>query len=271
MMDYFEQGLLGDIPLVDASAFFVGVRNQGWPRSHAETFDKVAAAKTEKERRTMAALGGLAGGISPTLLEHSGVAKRLGLEEAKAGPKSLGRTFLRYGVPIGAGTAALTYAMNKPKQKTAAARKKTAQEIIEGMRRGEMPEGKAGHFKTASVNVRPPGLTDRQWFHEFYGANHEHYRALQKQAQKTDPELREVGRQRAVTSLAAEAHRERGRRGERVGETLGKAVGALGGAGVGGKFLGKKLGPMAGLAAGYGIGGKAGKELGTERDIRKNA
>lgn len=87
----------------------------------------------------------------------------------------------------------------------------------------------------------------------------------------TDAELKETGRQRAVTQLAGEAHRERGRRGERLGDTLGRAAGALGGAAAGHRFIGGRLGTVAGLAAGYGAGGKAGRELGAERDIHKNA
>jgi uncharacterized protein YcfJ len=87
----------------------------------------------------------------------------------------------------------------------------------------------------------------------------------------TDHELRETGRQRAVTQLSAEAHRERGRRNERIGETFGRAAGALAGAGAGRKFIGGRLGTVAGLAAGMGVGGKAGKEVGAERDIHKNA
>lgn len=98
--------------------------------------------------------------------------------------------------------------------------------------------------------------------------------ALQKTAEKapaTDADLKETGRQRAVTQLSAEAHREKGRHGERVGETLGRAGGALAGAAAGRKLIGGRLGTVAGLAAGMGVGGKAGKELGAERDIHKNA
>jgi hypothetical protein len=90
-------------------------------------------------------------------------------------------------------------------------------------------------------------------------------------ATPTDAELKETGRQRAVTQLAGEAHREKGRRGERAGETVGRAAGALGGAAAGRRLIGGRAGTIAGLAAGYAAGGKAGKELGAERDIRKNA
>ena len=86
----------------------------------------------------------------------------------------------------------------------------------------------------------------------------------------TDQELRETGRQRAVTQLASEAHREKGRRGERFGGLAGSAVGTAGGAAIG-KHLGGTKGAIGGAALGYMLGGKAGKELGTERDLKKNA
>lgn len=87
----------------------------------------------------------------------------------------------------------------------------------------------------------------------------------------TDKELKETGRQRGVTALAAEAAREKGRRGERMGQTIGTIGGAVGGAALGKKYIGGKAGTIAGLAAGAVAGGRAGKELGTEHDIRKNA
>lgn len=87
----------------------------------------------------------------------------------------------------------------------------------------------------------------------------------------TDKELKETGRQRGVTALAAEAARERGRRGERVSETLGRLAGAVGGAAAGRKYMKGNLGTIAGLIGGSSIGGKAGKEIGTEIDLRKNA
>ena len=92
-----------------------------------------------------------------------------------------------------------------------------------------------------------------------------------EKAKPSDEELKETGRQRAVTNMAAEAHREKHRRGERVGETIGRAAGAVGGAAAGKKFIGGRSGTIAGLAAGLMAGGKAGKEVGTEHDIRKNA
>lgn len=88
---------------------------------------------------------------------------------------------------------------------------------------------------------------------------------------KTDSELKETGRERAVTSLAAEAHREKGRRGERFGQTLGSLAGAGGGALAGRKYVGGPMGTLGGAALGYLAGGKLGKEVGTERDIHKNA
>jgi len=82
--------------------------------------------------------------------------------------------------------------------------------------------------------------------------------------------LREVGKSRAITQLASEAHREKGRRGERFGGLAGSAVGTAGGAAIG-KHLGGTKGAIGGAALGYMLGGKAGKELGTETDIKKNA
>lgn len=90
-------------------------------------------------------------------------------------------------------------------------------------------------------------------------------------ADKTDAELKETGRQRGVANLAAEATREKGRRGERFGKTLGTVAGGLGGALAGKKLIGGPAGTIAGLAAGAFTGRGAGSELGTELDIRKNA
>ncbi len=89
-------------------------------------------------------------------------------------------------------------------------------------------------------------------------------------ADKSDKELKETGRQRGVASLAAEATRERGRRGERFGQVIGGVGGAAGGAALGKKYLGRH-GALGGAALGLLAGGRAGKELGTEHDIRKNA
>ena len=88
---------------------------------------------------------------------------------------------------------------------------------------------------------------------------------------KSDRELKEVGRQRAVTTMAGEAYREKHRRGERVGNVLGRAGGAVGGAAMGKKFIGGRTGTMAGAGLGYMTGGHFGRELGTEHDIKKNA
>lgn len=88
---------------------------------------------------------------------------------------------------------------------------------------------------------------------------------------KTDDELKEIGRQRGVTNLAAEATRDKGRRGERFGEAAGRALGALGGAAAGNRLLGGRAGAITGLAGGLFAGGRIGKELGTEADIKKNA
>lgn len=99
---------------------------------------------------------------------------------------------------------------------------------------------------------------------------------LPKEA-SSDDELKEKGRQRAVTSLAAEAHRERARRGERFGGLGGRAAGTLAG-GAAGLRASQGMSPGGRLAAatigalgGGSVGKAVGKELGTERDIRKNA
>lgn len=94
---------------------------------------------------------------------------------------------------------------------------------------------------------------------------------LKLAADKSDAELREVGRQRAVTNLAAEAYREAGRRGERAGHTLGSVAGLVGGAAAGKKYVGGKAGTIAGAVLGGVAGGRAGRELGSEVDIHKNA
>jgi hypothetical protein len=258
-MSDFERHLVGGLPLVDAAAFFIGVKNHGWPDTAEETFNKCAARpKTEKERRTLALSAGVGGTIGISAAEALDVRRKLlnkyksrmkdlSPDEAKRLKGVMTRGSLvrgaRVGVPLGVLGGLGFYALNKPKPepkaKTAAAKQSDAQQVIADLLAGKKLAGKAGYVKTA--------------------------------ADKSDAELREAGRQRAVTSMAAEAHREKGRRGERAGETIGRVVGAVGGAGVGGKFLGKKLGPIAGMAAGYGIGGKAGKEIGTESDIRKAA
>lgn len=105
-----------------------------------------------------------------------------------------------------------------------------------------------------------------------YGKNTKAERAKKKEAaDKTDAELKEVGRQRGVANLAAEATREKGRRGERVGKTLGMIGGAAGGAALGNKLVGGPMGTLGGTAIGALMGRSAGNELGTEYDIAKNA
>lgn len=85
----------------------------------------------------------------------------------------------------------------------------------------------------------------------------------------TDEELKETGRQRGVTAIAAEHERERSRRGERAG----KAVGTLGGAAAGGALGRRIIGGPAGTLGGAVLGGLAGRgmggELGTEVDIAR--
>ncbi len=90
-------------------------------------------------------------------------------------------------------------------------------------------------------------------------------------AEKTDEDLKEEGRKRAVTGLAAEATREKGRRGSRLGKAVGSIAGGAGGAALGKKYIGGKAGAIAGLAAGMVAGGRAGEEVGTERDIKHNS
>jgi hypothetical protein len=83
----------------------------------------------------------------------------------------------------------------------------------------------------------------------------------------SDEELKEKGRERAVTNLAAEAHREKGRRGERL---LGTA-GALGGLATGAALGKGRTGKVLSAGLGYAAGGRIGKAVGEEVDIRKNA
>lgn len=103
------------------------------------------------------------------------------------------------------------------------------------------------------------------------GAIPEVVHALTHKIAATDEELRETGRQRAVTSLAADAHRDAGRRGERAGGAVGALGGAVGGAALGRKLIGGAPGTIAGLVGGYVAGSRVGKEVGSELDIRKNA
>jgi hypothetical protein len=94
---------------------------------------------------------------------------------------------------------------------------------------------------------------------------------------KTDKELKETGRERGVTSMAAEAHREKSRRGERYGGLGGRLLGAAGGGaaghraskglGLGGQLTGTAVGALGGSM----LGRHVGRELGTEVDIAKNA
>lgn len=87
---------------------------------------------------------------------------------------------------------------------------------------------------------------------------------------KTDKELKEIGRERGVASMAAEAHREKSRRGERYGDLAGRAAGTVGGAMAGKKYLGP-YGAPTGAVLGYLGGGKVGREVGTEIDTAKAA
>lgn len=95
-------------------------------------------------------------------------------------------------------------------------------------------------------------------------------RDKEKKAAKDDSALKETGRERAVTNMAAEAHREQSRRGERAGSVLGGLGGAAGGAVLGNKYLKGNVGRATGATLGYLAGSGAGKELGTELDIRRN-
>lgn len=87
----------------------------------------------------------------------------------------------------------------------------------------------------------------------------------------TDAELKETGRQRAVTTISAEHHRESARRGERAGRTLGMLGGAAAG-GVLGHALGKghPMATLGGAALGGAAGHRVGGELGTEADIARH-
>lgn len=107
--------------------------------------------------------------------------------------------------------------------------------------------------------------------HAFVDEVREIMKVASEKPAPTDEELKETGRQRAVTSIAGETYRERSRRGERFGEMAGRVGGVVGGAAAGKKYVGGRLGTMGGAGLGYLTGGKAGKELGTELDIRKNA
>jgi hypothetical protein len=128
-------------------------------------------------------------------------------------------------------------------------------EIAAEMLAGKMPEGKAGYFKSAaSVIAREKTAASGDEFTPEAVAN-----------------LKAVGRGRAITGLSAEAHREAGRRGERAGGVAGSLVGAAGGAAVGHKYLPGAAGTLGGAALGAMLGNRAGKEVGIERDIRKNA
>jgi len=88
---------------------------------------------------------------------------------------------------------------------------------------------------------------------------------------KNDAELKELGRQRAVTTMASESYREQHRRGERAGNAVGRTGGAVAGAVAGKKYMGGRLGAIAGGGLGYLAGGHVGREVGTEVDIKKNA
>jgi len=128
-------------------------------------------------------------------------------------------------------------------------------EIAAEMLAGKMPEGKAGYFKSAaSVIAREKTAASGDEFTPEAVAN-----------------LKAVGRGRAITGLSAEAHREAGRRGERAGSVVGSLAGAAGGAAAGHKYLPGAVGTLGGAAMGAMLGNRAGKEVGIERDIRKNA
>jgi hypothetical protein len=83
--------------------------------------------------------------------------------------------------------------------------------------------------------------------------------------------LKGKGEERGVTSLAAEARRDAGRRGQRAGKTLGMLGGGAGGAALAHKYLGgNPLATLGGAALGALAGRTAGSELGTEADIARN-
>lgn len=101
--------------------------------------------------------------------------------------------------------------------------------------------------------------------------------AIKLAADKSDDELKEEGRKRGVTALAAEATREKGRKGERMGGLIGRAAGAAAGAGAGyaagsGLSKGGRLASAAiGGLAGSSLGKHVGSEVGAERDIKHNS
>lgn len=82
--------------------------------------------------------------------------------------------------------------------------------------------------------------------------------------------LKERGRQRGVTSLAAEAKRKKGRRGERWGKVVGAGGGAAAALTAARKVKDPKAKALAALVGAV-AGGRVGKEVGTEVDIKKNA
>jgi len=108
-MSELERQLVGELPLVEASAFFVGVKHHGWPPSSEETYVKCASARI------------------------------------------------------------------------------SFQQAVDDLLAGRMPEGKAGKFKLAAANIRPAGLTNRQWVHEYY-SRPDYWESLRKQAE-TNPEV----------------------------------------------------------------------------------
>jgi hypothetical protein len=87
----------------------------------------------------------------------------------------------------------------------------------------------------------------------------------------SDAELKETGRQRAVTTISAEHHREAARRGERVGRSTGMLAGAGAGAALG-HALGKghPAATLGGAALGGMAGHRLGGELGTEVDVARH-
>jgi len=97
-----------------------------------------------------------------------------------------------------------------------------------------------------------------------------HQKQEKTAADESDSELREKGRQRAVSSMAAEFEREKSRRAERAGGALGALGGAAAGALAGKKLVGGKLGTLGGAALGLTTGRQAGKEVGTEVDIKRH-
>jgi hypothetical protein len=95
---------------------------------------------------------------------------------------------------------------------------------------------------------------------------------IQKQAAReapSDDELRETGRQRGVTAIAAEHEREKSRRGERAGKAMGTLGGAAAGGALGRHLVGGPAGTLGGAALGGLLGRGMGGELGTEFDIAR--